>query len=162
MTRLLTAGKEEISRQGSTFQFIMHHQKMRSVFLSVFCFIEFIAKCLSATCPTTNHLFTFLDEHSLYFSTSPRDATFLNTRTTKIHCKAGGLPKPSVSWETINGEAVGNVSGIRVVNYDGSLEFPAFKAKRFNPAVHRMQYRCIAKSSLGRLYSAAIKINASM
>jgi len=100
------------------------------------------------------------DVQSIGFAVSPHDATFLNTRTAKVNCKAEGAPMPSISWETSDGKAVGNITGIRRVNYDGSLEFPAFEAKSFVAAVHRAQYRCIAKSVLGRLQSAAIKINA--
>ena len=131
---------------------------LRILFLCYF--IELLGKASSAACPKTNSSLIFTDVQSIGFAVIPHDATFLNTRTAKVNCKAEGAPKPSISWETSDGKAVGNITGIRLVNYDGSLEFPAFEAKSFVAAVHRAQYRCVAKSSLGRLQSATIKINA--
>ena len=123
--------------------------------------IDYSVAGLSKLCKKANFSFTFVDVQSLHFSTVPRDVTFLNTRTTKIECQASGLPKPSVSWETIDGRPVRNISDIRHVNYDGSLEFLAFDAAKFNSAVHRTQYRCVAKSALGRLRSTAVRVKAS-
>lgn len=106
--------------------------------------------------------FNFTDVQSLRFTKPPTDARFFNTRRTKIECKASGIPRPSISWETVDGKTVGNITGIRSVDYDGSLEFHAFEPKNFNAVVHNAKYRCIATNALGRLRSATINVNAGI
>lgn len=109
-----------------------------------------------------NCSFSSSDVQSLYFTTTPKDVTFLNTRTTRIECSAQGIPKPTISWEMSDGTVVRNITGIRQVRYDGSLQFLAFNARNLDAHVHRTKYRCIAKSDIGRLRSETINVHASM
>lgn len=113
-------------------------------------------------CNSTSVNVYFPDEPSLYFTETPTDIIFLNTKTARVKCKANGRPKPTISWIQANGRAVGNISGIRHVISDGSLEFPAFNAKDFNAEAHKAKYKCVAKNDVGTLHSSAFSVKAGM
>ena len=126
------------------------------------CILEYFDIVALKNCTISKTSLNFADVQSLHFTEKPSDTTFLNTRKARIECKARGVPRPSISWETSDGKAVGNITNIRQVNYDGSLEFPSFEAKNLRTDVHRTEYRCIAQSSLGKLRSETIKVYAGM
>ena len=131
---------------------------------TVAIFFLFIITKLSFThpCSSTSVNISFSDEPSLYFTETPTDIVFLNTKTTRIKCKADGRPKPTISWIYANGGAVGNISGIRHIISDGTLEFPAFLAKDFNVEAHNARYKCVAKNDVGTLHSSAFSVKAGM
>ncbi|XP_065056612.1 cell adhesion molecule DSCAM-like [Rhopilema esculentum] len=100
------------------------------------------------------------DTQSLYFTKEPTDVTFLNTKSAKVECKANGSPKATISWQTVDGKAAKNISGIRHILLDGSLEFPTFAQGDFRPDVHATQYRCLAQNKIGKLQSRLIRVKA--
>ena len=135
--------------------------------INSYAFCLLLAACLiiqhstaSTNCVINNATHFIADTQSLYFTKEPTDVTFLNTKSAKVECKANGSPKATISWQTVDGKAAKNISGIRHILLDGSLEFPTFAPGDFKPDVHATQYRCLAQNKIGKLQSKLIRVKA--
>ena len=71
-------------------------------------------------------------------------------------------PAATITWQIArSGQAVsGNITGVRHILPNGSMYFPAFSEGSFNPSVHRVDYQCIAKNSVGKIVSRIAKLRA--
>lgn len=99
---------------------------------------------------------------ALRFLEEPADIQFAHTRSAVLNCKVEDRPAATITWQIArSGQGVsGNITGVRHILPNGSLYFPAFSEGSFNPSVHRADYQCIAKNSVGKIVSRIAKLRA--
>ncbi|XP_050693603.1 cell adhesion molecule Dscam2-like isoform X50 [Eriocheir sinensis] len=86
---------------------------------------------------------------------------FSNSTGANIHCSVRGHPKPSVVWvRAEDGNAIGDVPGLRRVLANGTLMFPPFRAKDYRQEVHAQVYRCQASNPHGSVHSRDVHVRA--
>lgn len=120
----------------------------------------------------------------------PNRVDFSNTTGAKVECSARGNPPPEIIWVRSDGTAVGDVPGLRQVQWSplgsknriffhywtperqqknkksvqvlpsGSLVFPPFRAEDYRQEVHAQVYVCLAKNSVGSIHSRDVNVRA--
>ncbi|CAG0885273.1 unnamed protein product [Cyprideis torosa] len=95
-----------------------------------------------------------------FFREPPSHVDFSNSTGAVIECAARGHPSPEILWLRDNGNAIGDVPGLRQVLPNGTLIFPPFRAEDYRQDVHAQVYRCMAKNSYGTIHSRDTRVRA--
>lgn len=90
----------------------------------------------------------------------PSFVDFSNSTGTRVQCSTEGLPPPLVYWMSSDGSKVHNVTKLRTVYPNGTIELHPFRAEDYSPNVHSASYRCAASNTVGTIVSRAVQIRA--
>ncbi|KAH8025369.1 hypothetical protein HPB51_007681 [Rhipicephalus microplus] len=96
----------------------------------------------------------------------PSRLRFHNSTGGSVECSARGHPTPELRWLALDdtgvvpGTPALDLSGLRRVRADGSLEFLPFHADEYRQDVHSATYRCLASNRIGVIGSRDVHVRA--
>lgn len=85
---------------------------------------------------------------------------FSNNTGARMECRAYGVPQPTVSWTTLDGTPIVNISNLRLSLPDGTVIFSPFPSHEFRPDVHTVGYRCVISNPYGTAVSHETQVKA--
>ncbi|CAL4158223.1 unnamed protein product, partial [Meganyctiphanes norvegica] len=90
----------------------------------------------------------------------PESVVFTNSSGAAVNCVADGASTPTIRWTTADGRTLHEVPGLLNVLTNGTLEFPAFPAQRYDTRLHDATYVCTALGPGGALRARPTHIRA--
>ena len=90
----------------------------------------------------------------------PPKLEFSNSSGGWLDCSATGIPQPTISWLTADGQLVGDISGVRRVLLNGTLLLMPFPASAYRQEIHNTIYRCVASNNIGQIVSRDVQVRA--
>lgn len=90
----------------------------------------------------------------------PPKLEFSNSSGGWLDCSATGIPQPTISWLTADGQLVGDITGVRRVLLNGTLFLMPFQASVYRQEIHNTIYRCVASNSVGQIVSRDVQVRA--
>lgn len=85
---------------------------------------------------------------------------FTNDTGVFLHCTAFGNPPPEVRWRTLDDEIVEDVTYLRHIFSNGTLQLRAFDPRYYRADVHSTTYVCFAKNSVGVVRGRNVTVTA--
>ncbi|KAL3210797.1 hypothetical protein MRX96_036895 [Rhipicephalus microplus] len=117
------------------------------------------SKCASSGPPRPARVLALFENHRPGFaSTTAREAV--------SSARPVGHPTPELRWLALDdtgvvpGTPALDLSGLRRVRADGSLEFLPFRADEYRQDVHSATYRCLASNRIGVIGSRDVHVRA--